>query len=93
MQLTADIFDRPVTRAELPDTAALGAAIIAAASLGIHPDVPTAVRAMTRMERTFVPDPERARSYDVLYRQVYRKLYPRLRPLYARLASLSRPGT
>ncbi|MHB1225233.1 MAG: FGGY-family carbohydrate kinase [Gemmatimonadaceae bacterium] len=92
MQLTADIFDRPATRAELLDTAALGAAIIAAASLGIHPDVPTAARAMTRMERTFLPDPERARIYDALYRRVYRKLYGRLRPLYARLASIGRPA-
>jgi sugar (pentulose or hexulose) kinase len=35
------------------------------------------------------PDPAAARTYDALYREVYRPLYGRLRPLYRRLRALT----
>jgi len=35
------------------------------------------------------PEPEVARRYDALYRQVYRKMYPRLSPLYRSIRQIT----
>jgi len=82
MQITADVFNLPAERPEHYETSALGAAITAAVGLGLHPDYPTALRAMARVGRRFEPRPETVKVYDQLYREVYCPMYPRLRPLY-----------
>jgi sugar (pentulose or hexulose) kinase len=92
MQLTADIFGMNASRAGVEDTSGLGAAICASVGLGLHPDFGTAVRAMTRPGRTFEPSPAASARYEQLYREVYLRMYPRLRPLYERLRHLTRPG-
>lgn len=81
-QITADMFNRPVYRGETSEASGLGAAIVAAVGLGLHPDFPAAVAAMVRHEREFLPDPERAKIYQQLYNRVYRRMYKTLRPLY-----------
>ncbi len=89
MQMTADIFALSAERPAVYETSALGAAINAAVGLGIHPDYPTALRAMTRSERTFVPDPAAVKTYDALYRQVYTPMYSRLKPLYEKIRQIT----
>jgi sugar (pentulose or hexulose) kinase len=89
MQLTADIFRLPASRPHTYETSGLGAAIDAAVGLGIYPDFATAVKAMTRVSRTFEPDRRNADLYDQLYEQVYQKMYPRLAPLYARIRAIT----
>ncbi len=82
VQLTADIFGLPVARAHTHETSGLGAAIDAAVGLGLHPDVRTAVGAMVRIGEVRDPDPATHAIYDELFRDVYRRMYGRLRPLY-----------
>jgi sugar (pentulose or hexulose) kinase len=89
MQITADIFGLPASRPHVTDASGLGAAIDAAVGLGIHRDFPTAVAAMTRVRDTFDPDPTTSRTYDRLYREVYLKMYRRLRPLYERIRDIT----
>ena len=89
LQLTADIFRLPASRPHVHETSGLGAAIACAVGLGLHPDFPAAVRAMTRVARTFEPDAKNAALYDQLYEQVYQKMYPRLAPLYARIRDIT----
>jgi sugar (pentulose or hexulose) kinase len=89
MQITADIFGLPASRPHVTDASALGAAIDAAVGLGLHPDFPTAVAAMTRVRDTFDPDPTVSRTYERLYREVYLKMYRRLRPLYERIRDIT----
>jgi sugar (pentulose or hexulose) kinase len=89
MQITADVFGLPAYRPSLYETSALGAAVLAAAGLGLHPDLSTAVREMTVRGAGFEPDREAARIYDDLYQAVYRRLYPRLRPLYKAVRRLT----
>jgi sugar (pentulose or hexulose) kinase len=89
LRLTADIFGLPVGRPHTSETAGLGAAVVASVGLGIHPDVETALREMTRVAERIEPDPEANGLYDDLYRTVYRRIYPRLRPLYEEIRRIT----
>ncbi|MBA3944298.1 MAG: carbohydrate kinase [Herpetosiphonaceae bacterium] len=89
LQLTADVFGLPTARAHTYETSGLGAAIDAAVGLKLYPDFPSAVRAMTRVERVFTPDPAAHAIYDRLYRQVYLGMYRKLRPLYQEIQKIT----
>jgi sugar (pentulose or hexulose) kinase len=89
MQLTADIFGLPACKPHLYETSGLGAAIDAAVGLGLHRDFPAAVDAMTRVGEVYEPDLATHRIYDALYRDVYQKLYERLKPLYQRIREIT----
>ena len=80
-QISADIFGRPLVRGRTYETSALGAAILTASALGLHPSIDRAVDEMVRYERVFEPDRENAGLYSKLFR-VYRKIYPRMEHMY-----------
>ncbi len=92
VQLSADVFGLPVSRAHTHETSALGAAIDAAVGAGFHRDVPSAVSAMVRIAETRDPDASAHARYEDLYRAVYRPMYGRLRPLYRELRRISGRG-
>lgn len=85
MHITAAVFGLPASRPHVYEASGLGAAIDVAVGLGLHRDLPTAVNQMTRVGRTFEPDPQAQAIYDDLYRTVYRGMYGRLKPLYREL--------
>ncbi len=89
MQLTADIFGLPTSRPHVYETSGLGAAIDAAVGLGLYPDFATAIKAMTRIGKTFYPIAQHQKTYDALYRQVYQKMYARLQPLYLEIQKIT----
>jgi len=89
MQLTADIFGLPAERPHVYETSGLGAAIDCAVGLGLHPDFPTAIAAMTRVGRVFEPNPPAQRIYERLYREVYQRMYKQLKPLYQSIRSIT----
>ena len=89
MRITANIFGLPASRPHTSEASGLGAAIAAAVGLGLHPDFETAVSEMTRVRDTFDPDPMTRLIYDRLYREVYLKMYRRLRPLYERIRDIT----
>jgi sugar (pentulose or hexulose) kinase len=91
MQLTADVFGLPVSRPHIYEASGLGAAINAAVGVGLHPDYPSAIAAMTRLGDTFQPQPNAHAVYDQLYREVYLKMYKRLRPFYRSLQNITLP--
>jgi len=69
-QLQADVFHVPVVRVREPETAALGAGILAGVALGWYPDAQTAAHAMTgRHGRARLPDPDRVARYDAIRRR------------------------
>lgn len=88
MQLTADLFNLPAQRPHTHETSGLGAAMAIAVGLGLRQDFTEAVETMTRCGRRFTPQPDRARTYQHYYREVYRAMYGRLAPLYRRLRRL-----
>ena len=84
-QIAADIFGRPVKRAQTYETSGLGAAIVTFISQGVFKDEREAVGAMVRYTDTFTPDPERAKLYDDIFYNIYLKMYRKLRKFYKHL--------
>lgn len=82
MQMAADIFGLPAARPHTYEASGLGAAVVAAVGLGLHPDFATAVSRMTRLGDVFQPHPQHHALYEQLYQRVYKKMYGRLQPLY-----------
>lgn len=74
-QVKADVTGFHVAVPAVLETAVLGSAILGAVGLGLHADLPAAIRAMTRIESRLEPRPDLAAPYDRLYR-AYRDLYP-----------------
>jgi sugar (pentulose or hexulose) kinase len=44
---------------------------------------------MARPGKRFEPQAEAVRTYDALYREVYKPLYARLEPLYKRIRAIT----
>ncbi|TWC38951.1 sugar (pentulose or hexulose) kinase [Pseudomonas sp. SJZ079] len=89
MQLTADIFGLPAERPHVYETSGLGAAIDCAVGLGLHPDFPSAIAAMTRVGEVFQPNPQAQRIYQQLYTEVYLGMYQQLKPLYQKIRQIT----
>jgi xylulokinase len=87
-QVKADITGFPVVIPAVAETAALGAAVLAALGTGAYPDAPTAMRAMVRVAERLEPRADRRPLYDALY-EVYRGLYPATAPLVHRLGEVA----
>jgi xylulokinase len=81
-QIKADVTGFPVLVPAVLETAVLGSAMLGAVAIDACPDVLSAVRSMTRIERRLDPRPEVRATYDRAYR-IYAGLYPALRPLLA----------
>jgi sugar (pentulose or hexulose) kinase len=88
MQMTADIIGLPVERPHTFETSILGAAINCAVGLGWYKNYETAVSNMTRINDVFYPDRSTQKLYNNIYKEVYVKMYPQLRPLYKRIRSI-----
>lgn len=79
-QIKADVTGFTVEVPRVRETAAIGAAIVAAVGIGAHPDLPAAIDAMTAIDRRFEPDPERRAIYDRAYAG-YLALHPAVSPV------------
>ncbi len=79
-QVKADVTGFQVAVPAVLETAALGSAILAAVGIGAYPDVPSAIRAMTRIAQRIEPRPQHRARYDVLF-DAYQALYPATAPL------------
>ena len=89
MQITADIFGLKTIRPHIYEASGLGAAINGAVGVNLHPDYKTAIKEMTRIGETFVPNPEVQKVYDALYKNIYQKMYSKLKPLYKSIRQIT----
>jgi sugar (pentulose or hexulose) kinase len=89
LQLTADVFGLPTAKPLLYETSALGAAIDGAVGVGLHSDFKTAVKIMTHVGTVFEPNPKTHELFNALYRDVYKKMYKHLKPLYERIREIT----
>jgi xylulokinase len=88
-QIVADVLGAPVARARSADATNLGAGVLAAFGAGWFRTVEDAATTMTGTTDSFLPSPDAAGRYDQLYREVYRHLFPSLRPHLDRLTELT----
>jgi sugar (pentulose or hexulose) kinase len=82
-QIKADVTGFIVEVPRVRETAAVGAAIVAAVGLGAQPDLPAAIGAMTSIDRRFEPSPGRRMTYDALF-EAYVGLHPAIAPVLRR---------
>ena len=88
-QIQADIFARPLRAMQGAEGPALGAAVIAAAGTGVYASLTEACDALVRVGTETRPDPDGIAA-GIEQGEVYRALYPALRPVFA-LAQRARP--
>jgi sugar (pentulose or hexulose) kinase len=81
-QITADIFNLPVSRVQTNETSSLGTAIAAFLASKDFTTPEEAVASMVRVTKTFTPNQEAVKRYTYLYKKVYAKIYPKLISLY-----------
>lgn len=75
MQIYADVLNRPMYISRSGQTCALGAAIAGALAAKAHPDIETAIDAMTGVKnKVFRPIPEHVPVYQALYK-IYKILH------------------
>ena len=84
-QIKADVTRKRVACLEVIDTSVLGAAIWAAAGLGIYADVEAASAAMVNVRKWIEPDAAAVERYDTLF-SVYLDLYPALKEVSHRIS-------
>ncbi len=86
LDIFAAAIDMPLELAAASELGALGAAIIAAVGVGLHPDLEAAVAAMTKVRARIEPD--RALVQVLAQRNaVYAALSDALKPLWKRLSA------
>lgn len=83
-QVIADIMQRPVSVTQETESTCLGSGMLAAAAVGMHGSIKEAAEAMSGTGAHYEPDEKRAAVYDGIY-DVYKDIYPSLRPLFPRL--------
>lgn len=91
MQIYADILNCSIHVTSQLQTAALGAAILAASAARLHETPEAAVQAMTKpAEKIYIPNAERAACYESLYREycALAEYFARESPVMHRLSSL-----
>jgi xylulokinase len=76
-------------RSNTTEATCLGAGILAAAGAGWYPDVVTAAAAMTSTADRFEPDAVDQATYNRLFGEVYKPLFPAVQALVDRLTEIT----
>jgi xylulokinase len=80
-QVFADISGVKLCTTETVETTALGAAICAAAGVGIYSGIEEAANHMVQVKNEYRPNSDHRQLYDRLYHEVYCKFYDRVHDL------------
>jgi xylulokinase len=79
-QVKADVTGFTVAVPHALETAVVGSGILGALGVGAHADLPTAIRAMTRIDRRLQPQTDLRETYDALF-EAYVALHPAIAPI------------
>jgi len=79
-QIKADITGFTVAVPHALETAVVGSGILGAIGIGAHHDLPSAIRAMTRIDLRLHPRAELRERYDALF-DAYVALHPAIAPI------------
>lgn len=86
-QILADVFAKKVVTLETQEGSAYGAALLAMVGTGLYGTVVEACRATIRETEAVDPRPHEAQIYRRAH-EVYRSLYPTLKPIYGLIQNL-----
>ncbi|MEO8661298.1 MAG: xylulokinase [Bryobacteraceae bacterium] len=86
-QMFADVFSRKVVTLESQEGSAYGAALLALVGTGAYGSVPEVCKAVIRETDTVIPRNHEVQAYHRAH-EVYRALYPTLRPIYGLIQGL-----
>ena len=75
LQISANILEIPISRPQITEAGALGAAIIAGVGSGMYSTFEEAVATTVKLERTFEPDPDKKNIYLDRF-QKYKQIWP-----------------
>jgi xylulokinase len=81
LQIKANVCQLPVIAPSQEESAALGAAILAAVGAGLYPTIPSAVEAMTTVREKILPEECDRDVYNACY-GLYQRLYRSVEALY-----------
>ena len=84
MQNKADVLGLPIEVPEVEEATPLGAAILAGIGIGLYRDEQDAFEQVYKPGKTYQPDTQLAAKYGEWY-QIYKQLYPALKPVSHRL--------
>jgi len=87
-QILADVFGKPVVELETQEGSAYGAALLALTGTGAYATVPEACSAAIKTVSSVKPRARESNAYKRGY-QVYKGLYPSLRPIYGLIEGLA----
>ncbi len=85
-QMLADVYGCPVNTLKVDEGGALGAALLAGVGTGIYTSVEQACEAVVQYNEPQAPSPN-ASEYEPYY-DLYKKLYPCLKPIFDQLAEI-----
>ncbi len=89
--IKADVLNVEVAVPGVTEASLVGAAILAAAGVGAHPDARAGIDEMVRVAERIAPDPAAVAVYDRLF-AVYEELHARLAPANEALGALDPRG-
>ena len=89
-QITADVFNLPVSRVQTFETSSLGASMAVFVATGRFNSIEEAGEAMSHKSITFYPNPVAVQEYEYLYKNVYVKMYPQLKGIYKDINKFSK---
>lgn len=78
-QITADVFNKPVSRIQTYECSSLGCAMSAFIAAGEFKNKEEAAKAMVHQSDEFIPNPDHVEKYEYLFNNVYMKMYPNLK--------------
>ncbi|MCC7497086.1 MAG: xylulokinase [Bryobacterales bacterium] len=87
-QLLADIFAKQVATLKTQEGSAYGASLMAMVGTGVYSSVPEACKATIREVSSVGPRPHESQRYQRGH-EVYRAMYPALRPVYGLISNLA----
>ena len=74
-QILADVLKTELTKVNVTEGAAFGAAILASVGAGVWADIDTACAEMVHLADSSTPDQSRVKLYEPYYK-LYRQIYP-----------------
>ena len=87
-KIQADIYQVPLYQVQVDEGPAFGAALLAAVGKGVFSNVEQACQKAVRVMDKVYPDFQKGTRYDEIY-QIYKDLYPALKPFYKRISDIS----